>query len=680
MTARIRRIAVGLAVLGSGLIAGCISPGEIDQTVLNRYSAAMARCGPQDRPEGASLESLRPPPSRLGELASEPTGTRTVTTTTRDYQVLGQDGDVRRVRVTLTREIADVAAGASRTVQYRYEFRTADNLATQQTVEVKSAGVSSNQPAISSNTRRLVHLTLDQAVQRALANSLEIRTVSYDPAIAYEDMVQAAAEFDWVLFGSATYQKTDQLVQSTSIFLPGIVPSRAQTNQYQAGVRKKLITGGTIAAAPSLTRTFSSGTTQWQSAFTLELDQPLLRNAGPEYNLARLRIAQENRKLTEAQFRQRVEEIVTQVITLYWQLAQARRNVLIAEELLAATEDTLRTVVERFELDATIVEIKQTEAAVAQRRAELIRTRKTVFDVQDRLAQLLADSQINLLSDYEILPVTPAATVPVQIDQADQMLLALQHNPQLDQARQAIAIAAINVRIARNQTLPLVNLQASMNLTGLDGGADTSWEIMTSGDYVSYAVGLAAEYPIGNRQRIADLRAQQFRHLKSVVQMQNVADQVAVLVKERIRQVNASYQQMLAQRAAVEAAMTQLRALQDTEGIRGRLTPEYLQVKLQAQQTAALAAAGEAQSIAEYNSALADLAQATGTALQAHGVKIAAASELCVPTTQFDVPGEDISPRTLKPVPSAPVPTSAPAGAGPGVEALTQPATPTTAP
>jgi outer membrane protein TolC len=582
------------------------------------------------------------------------------------------------LRVTLTRETTDVVSGTSRLAKYQYDFRTAEQPVEQRIIEIRSAGTQSGQPAISSSSKVLVHMSLDEAVQRALANSLEIRTVSYDPAIAYEDMVQAAAEFDWIVFGSITHQDNDQQAASSSIFSPGaIVDSQSQVNQYQVGVRKKLITGGTIAAAPSITRTFSSSgdTTTWQSAFTLELDQPLLRNAGPEFNLARLRIAQENRRLTEAQFRQRVEEIVTQTISLYWQLVQARRNVFIAQELLTATEDTLRTVVERFELDATIVEIKQTEAAVAQRRAELIRTQKVVFDVQDRLAQLLADGQVNLLGDFEILPVTPPAVLPVEIDQADQMLLALQHNPQLEQARQAIAIANINVRIARNQTLPLVNLQASMNLTGLDDGLDTSWEIMTGRHYLSYALGLTGEYPLGNRQREADLRKQQFQQQKTVVQMQNVADQIAVLVKERIRQVKASYQQMLAQRAAVEAALTQLRALQDTEGIRGRLTPEYLQVKLQAQQTAALAAAGEAQSVAEYNSALAELAQATGTVLQAHGVKLATAAETCEPTQRppAPVPGENIEPRTLKPVPDAPVPTTEPAGAPPGVETVTQP-------
>jgi hypothetical protein len=80
---------------------------------------------------------------------------------------------------------------------------------------------------------------------------------------------------------------------------------------------------------------------------------------------------------------------------------------------------------------------------------------------------------------------------------------------------------------------------------------------------------------------------------------------------------------MLAQRAAAEAARLYLQSLEDIERIRGRLTPEFLLVKLQAQQDVAVAQRAELAAIVQYNIALADLERASGTVLQVQPVRIA---------------------------------------------------------
>ena len=43
---------------------------------------------------------------------------------------------------------------------------------------------------------KIVNLTLDDVVQKALANSPEIRVVSFDPSISRLDITKAASEFD----------------------------------------------------------------------------------------------------------------------------------------------------------------------------------------------------------------------------------------------------------------------------------------------------------------------------------------------------------------------------------------------------------------------------------------------------------------------------------------------------
>ena len=487
-----------------------------------------------------------------------------------------------------------------------------------------------------------VHLSLDDAVMLALANNLDIAVVAFDPAVTREEMVAAAAEFDATVFGTLSYQKADVLTDSA--FFGGV----SKTNVYEVGARAKTVTGALASLAWNMTKTWDNAgyrtmQPRYEPTVTAEIAQPLLRDAWPQFNLAALKIARLNHRTSLEAFRQKVEQVITDVIGVYWSLVEARKNVSVQQSLLDETLKTLRRVRARAELEATAVQIKQAEAAVERRRALLIRATKAMADVQDLLARLLSDSQVNVLSGCEIVPTTAPSTTKVKIDPADQLLAALSHNPLLAQVRLAIATAEVNVRIARNQTLPRLDLTLSATFQGLGQTKHTGHQKLYRGDYAGYAVALTFEYPVGNRAMRARLRRSRLERLKAVTQMQNIVDLIAQSIRERVRQIEATYDQMLAQRAAAKAARIQLRALEDTEEIRGRLTPEFLSVKLAAQESVAAAELAEVQAVTAYNTAQAELAREVGTVLELHRVKvalpIAAAASKSAPATAGPEPG-----------------------------------------
>ena len=74
-----------------------------------------------------------------------------------------------------------------------------------------------------------------------------------------------------------------------------------------------------------------------------------------------------------------------------------------------------------------------------------------------------------------------------------------------------------------------------------------------------------------------------------------------------------SYAEILIQREAVKAAKGYLQAVEDTEEIRDKLTPEFLLVKLQSQEALSNAQRSEIKAIADYNIAQVRLAQSMGT-------------------------------------------------------------------
>lgn len=464
---------------------------------------------------------------------------------------------------------------------------------------------------------KTAHLTIEQAIFRALAHSPEIRIVSFDPAIARQEVTQAVAGFDPTIFSRLNYEDEDN--PQNSIFTPG----QSETTLSEIGVKQKISTGAEWSASYAMTRVWDNLVgrtlpTRYEPVLAFQLKQPLLRDAGEKVNLAGVDIARLNHQITLLNFRQKAEDISTEVIRDYWQLLQARRDLEIQRRLIAQTEEIVNKVEGRRGIDATGVQLHQAKAYIKSREAVLLQLQKRMEDAQDTLMRFVATAQAHLASDIELVPITDSETTEdaseslVTADQA--MAIAMEHNPVVQHAKAAVEIADINVRVARHQRMPRLDLVTSASTQGLDREAAAA-SGQLGGDYASYAVGLVFEYAWGGRQRYAEVVKRRLERRKATAVLHNVADQVAVQVKERIRKVQTNRAEIAVQREAVQEGRVYLQTLEDSEMVRERLTAEFLLVKLQAQEILAQAERAENAAVAEFNIALSELAQATGTVL-----------------------------------------------------------------
>jgi len=470
--------------------------------------------------------------------------------------------------------------------------------------------------------RKIVELTIEQAIERALANSPEIRVVSFDPSIARQDITKAAAEFDITAFGRMNFEQDDNPVNS--IFQPG----QSDARLLESGIKQKGVTGSEWSLSYALTRSWDDLAgrtlpTRYEPILAFQIKQPLWRDAWQQTNLAGVDIARLNHDIAVLGFRQKAEDVSTEVISAYWRLLQARRDFEILQKLLQRTLETLKKVLGRKEIDATNVQIKQMEASAKAREAVLLQASKRVIDTQDALVRLMADPQVSMLDELEIVPDTTPFMTAEEFEQSEILGLAMKKNPIMQQARVAITIADINIRVAENQEMPKLDLIASSRIQGLDSSQGRAQDRFNSGDYASYAVGLSLEFPLGNRQREAELIRRRFERRKAISTLQNLADQVAIQAKGRIRMVETNHAEIQIQKEAAQAAGIQLQAIEDSEPIRERLTPEFLLVKLQAQGALADAQMSQIRAVAEFNISLAELAQTTGTVLEMRQVSTA---------------------------------------------------------
>ena len=519
----LKRAGSWMTIAMAAMLGGCVYPGDIDGKLINRYRQATAEKGPQPRQAASGIGMLKPAETETGKpLAVEGTVVSKVVKTDETYKVADkydngtEKVDLTRV-VTTTNYVKDPKTGKVTPVvlpplrrgpvSVVYESSPDDV----HSVETYRVGVDSNTPALIPGDHKLVRLSLEEAILRALANSLDIRVVSYDPAIAREDMTKAAAAFDYTLYGA-----TDR-IHNENKQANGFAGTITKQRDWSLGVKQHTVTGADWSLQWAMTRSWDNSgflrllTTYYEPTLVLQVTQPLLRNAWPEFNLAQLRIARVNAKISDEQFRDKVEEVITQVISLYWTLRQARQSLQIQQRLLNETLDTYNITLSRFQVDATGATISQIQASVKIREAALI----TAKEHPRRPAGPGQAAQRSGDHPPERLRGRPHHGNGHRQDRP-RPGRPVDHRPEVQPAARAGQAGHRGIRDQRQgRQEPDAAEAGPVGIDGHPGSCPTRPTRPTSTcwttNYTSYSLGLQFEYPIGNRAALANLHQAQVR-------------------------------------------------------------------------------------------------------------------------------------------------------------------------
>ncbi|MDD4889468.1 MAG: TolC family protein [Phycisphaerae bacterium] len=468
----------------------------------------------------------------------------------------------------------------------------------------------------------IMRLSLQETLRRALANSLDIKVESYSPGIAAQDVIAAEAAFDAVIFADGQFSKLDSGSNSTIAGMTG----ESESRNGDFGFKKTMATGGQFSATYKANRLWAEQPLQrfnphYENDATLQLTQPLLKNAGVDVNRAQIRVNANKREAAQYGFRKKVIDTLAQVEQGYWQLFLARQSLALGQELLARTEMTHARVVERLQWDALPVNVSQAASAVASRRANVIRLAADVRDAEDQLKNLLNDPALPLTTDIALIPVDEPVTEELAADPQRELWTALENRPELFEARLNVANANIARGVARNQQLPKLDMFLQWNLNGLRENFPETNEQILHGDLQDYVVGVSFEFPIGNRAANANYRKSSLQVDQAVTSYHKAVSDVMLQIQVALRDVQTSYREIVSNRDAVRAATENLSAL---IARRVGMTPEYLNLELQTQETQANARRALLGAIANYNIAIVKLEQAKGTLLQYDRVELAA--------------------------------------------------------
>ncbi|HEX6771336.1 MAG TPA: TolC family protein [Acidobacteriaceae bacterium] len=302
--------------------------------------------------------------------------------------------------------------------------------------------------------------------------------------------------------------------------------------------------------------------------YRFTVQQQLLQGFGFSPNLRWLRLARNNRKLTEITFRQQIDFTINQIENIYWDLVNAYQDERVKERSLAFAEQSLDQEQKQLQLKSVpAMDVMKAQTEVATRQQDLT-VSKTSLQLQESLMKAALTKQLD--QTLEEMPVIPTVELeafqPEKMPPVEQLIdEALKNRPDLSILQLQQDWAEISRKSIRNYMLPSVSLIGYYAGFGLGGAPNPNYvppppnPVTSSTGYADtlhnafnnsspdYLAEIQVAIPLRNRQG----RADQFRSELELRRAElNVVQQKKNL---RIQVRNAAYALEQGQ-ARVEAA------------------------------------------------------------------------------------------------------------------------------
>jgi outer membrane protein len=333
-------------------------------------------------------------------------------------------------------------------------------------------------------------LTLKQAIYFAIENNPSLKAVQLDPVASQEAVAEANGTFDPNLTSQVDVIKTAN--PTTSILQTGGVDVFTQKlYDWNFGVNKvSAITNGTLGVTFNNQRAssnsfFSSLNPSYSPSLAISLSQPLLQNFGWRFATINVRIAESGQRQSQWNYAQSLQDFVQRIGGEYWNVVLAEENLEVARAALRFNEDLVRQNAIAVKVGTLApLDLQEAQSAAATAQANVYTAEANLKGARVQLRQDVMLNPNGVFIPSEIEPATkPNPQEPISENEERALETAVQFRPSLAGMREAIRSALLQVKYAKNQTLPQLNLGAQIGTTATAGTAlCTSFGTQTVGN------------------------------------------------------------------------------------------------------------------------------------------------------------------------------------------------------
>jgi outer membrane protein TolC len=429
------------------------------------------------------------------------------------------------------------------------------------------------------------------------------------------------------------------------------------------------------------------------SNFQFRVTQNLLQGFGSLPNLRFIRIAKNNRQLSDVAFRLQIITTVDQIENMYWDLVYAFENVRVQEEALTyaqkAFDDSKR--------QAQVGTVPPIQVVSAQSTLSTDQENLIVAQNNLQLEQLLMKNALSrsiedpALAEADVIP-TSAMQIPREeavVPTQDLINQALDHRAELIESRIDLNSRDISEKAVRNALLPTLDAFAYYGGSGVGGNVNPAIPNCSAtsstfcfnpnnapppfrtGNSVGYGstlnqlvnstapdkgVGLTLNIPLRNRDAQANQVRAGLEYRQAQVRLHQLENQVRIEVRNAQFDVKQNHVAVQAAQSAVNFSRQTLDA--DQQKLKVGLTTQT--AILQDASTLTTSESNLVSAQAAYEKSRIELDRATGLLLDHTGIDIADATRGQVthlPTVPYVTPRQDGTPVAPAPATPASPPT-----------------------
>ena len=486
----------------------------------------------------------------------------------------------------------------------------------------------------------MISLTLEECVVKALKDNLNVAVEVINPELAEASVSKAKETF----MPRLDFAFGNEWIESPSYWWLEQADTVINRNlDYSVTFAQQVPTGGNFSLTWYNDRSETTAGLQvinprYGSSLRFGFSQPLLRNFGFKVSRREILVARNNLDISIRQFEKTLLETIYRVEEAYWNLAYSIEYLKVMQQSLKLAQDLLAKNRKEVEVGKLAeIEILNAEATVASREADILQAETLIRRNEDILADLLNLKELGELDRAKIVPVDRPDFIQMEISLEEALTIAYTQSPDLKVQRKTIETNELNMKVAKNQLLPSLDLSFSYWSPGLSGTeiifdpvnpfappigevayppSDAVNEAF-SFEYDNWNVGLTLSIPLSSFTTKADYVRARMETEKSQLELKNVERQIFLEVRDAVREMDTSYQRVQAYRVSRELAQKRLEA--EVKKLDVGLTTNYFVLQYQeelAREESLLLGA-----MVDYLIAVARVERALGTSLEKRNIK-----------------------------------------------------------
>jgi len=456
-----------------------------------------------------------------------------------------------------------------------------------------------------------LRVSLEEAVLMAMENNPSLIVERFNPDIQTTFASEDEAVFDPTLSAEISAQRNDRSSSDTD---------SSTTDIYRGSLSLKdffpLGTFMEVVISSSLTDDSQYSDPSAGTRLGLSATQPLLRGYGKDANLAKIRQSRLNTAISRYELKAFTESLLARVESAYWDYALSQRQIQIFEESLKIARQQLSDTREMIRVGMLAeAELAAVLAEVASQKQGLINARSALASNRILLLQLINPPGLSPWDRKVELVHAPEVPETTLGEQRTHVASALQHRPDINQAKLDIQKGELELVRTKNGILPRMDLFVNLGKTGYAESFPRSTGNLTEDSY-DVLVGLSFEYPLENRAARSRRMRSRLQQEQAERALENLMHLIAFDVRNAHIEVNRTREQITASAATRKFQEEKLRI--ETEKFRvGNSTNFFV---AQAQRDLLLNRINEVRSVVNYLKALTDFYRLEGTLLQRRGI------------------------------------------------------------